>query len=58
MLIVPFADLDSSSFFAGAGFDVESPEVDRWGIFRISLYLDWLYETELAEAQWNNGTAG
>lgn len=40
---VPLVDLDFSSFFTGGGFVVESPEVVRWGIFRMSLYLNWLY---------------
>lgn len=35
-------DVGSSSFFTGAGLAGESPDVDRCGIFRMSLYLDCL----------------
>lgn len=32
----------------GAGFAGESPDVDRWGIFLISLYLDCLHKSQLS----------
>lgn len=35
--------VDGDLLRAGAGFTEASLDVDRWGIFRMSLYLDCLY---------------
>mgnify|MGYP006949445537 CR=1 FL=1 len=43
-------DLDSPSAFAGAGFVATSLDVDRVGMFRMSLYFVCLFPISLAWA--------